>query len=236
MKTKAENFFTGAEQEAITKAIENAEKKTSGEIAIMVVDESDSYREAAILGSVICAALGALALEIIAAAVYYAMSQWSYSSNWLTANGMRDVIDYVSLWTYIPLVFVLYFPLHYLLRAAKRFKLFFVGKARVEEAVRERAIRAFYEKGLYKTRDETGVLIFISLLEHRVWMLGDRGINAHIAPDVWSTMALELTRGIKSHNPGTSVCTVISRCGEELPRHFPIKKDDTNELPDTVLT
>ena len=76
-------------------------------------------------------------------------------------------------------------------------KIPFLSGKRIEETVRERAVMAFYEKQLYKTRDETGILIFISLLEHRVWILGDRGINAKIAPDFWEKIASELSSGIK---------------------------------------
>ncbi len=153
---KAELFFSSAEMERIRNAVAAAEAATSGEIVTMVVAESDSYREAETLGAVLLAGLVSIAVAV--------------------------VLHHVTIWTYIPLVFVLFPAARAGMRRMPRLKLPFVGRARLAEAVRERAVRAFYERGLYRTRQETGVLIFISLLEHKVWILGDRGINAKIPP------------------------------------------------------
>jgi len=103
------------------------------------------------------------------------------------------------------------------------------------EAVRERAVRAFFEKGLYKTRDETGILIFISILERKVWILGDKGINAKIAPQFWSSLADELSAGLRQNRACEALCTVIEKCGEILKEHFPKRVDDVNELEDELI-
>ncbi len=211
MKQKrAKNFFTGAEREKISEAVAAAELHTAGEIATMVVDSSDRYQEAEILGAILMAGSVALLVAIIT--------------------------QYVTVWTYIPLVCILFLPCRYLFGRQMLLKLPFVGRARIDEAVRERAIRAFFEKGLYKTRDETGVLIFISLLERKVWILGDRGINAKIPADFWLTFAGEVASGIKENQACEALCSVIGKCGAELAKHFPRKADDWNELPNEVLT
>jgi putative membrane protein len=101
--------------------------------------------------------------------------------------------------------------------------------------VRERAVRAFYEKGLYRTIGETGILIFISLLEHKVWILGDKGINNRIDPDRWKSMAADLARGLREGKGCEALCTAVSRCGEELARHVPRHADDLNELDDELI-
>jgi len=133
-------------------------------------------------------------------------------------------------------VCLLYFPMFALLRAVPRLKLSFVSSVRQAEAVRERALRAFYEKGLYRTREETGILIFISLLEHKVWILGDRGIDRKIPPGSWQSLADKLAVGIRSGQAADALCRVIGACGDELSRHFPRRGDDRNELPDDVIT
>src|SRR6266496_1404248 len=152
MKIKgAKEFFTEAEKERIRRAVESAEAATSGEIATMVVEWSDSYREAEALGGVLLAGMVALVCSVL--------------------------IQHVTIWTYIPLVFLLFIPCRALLRLFPALKPPLVGRKRIAEAVRERAVRAFYEKRLYKTRDETGILLFISLLERKVWILADRGVD-----------------------------------------------------------
>lgn len=206
---KSQTFFSEAERERIREAVAAVEAGTSGEVATMVVDASDSYREAETLGAVLFSGL----LSVIAAVA----------------------LHHAAIWTYIPLVFLLYFPSLYLFKRYHRLKLTFAGGRRVEEAVRERAVRAFYEKGLYRTREETGILIFISILEHKVWILGDRGINEKIPPDSWQRLARELAAGIREGRGCEALCSVIASCGAELARHFPRRPGDENELTDEIL-
>ena len=207
---RAEEFFTPEERERVRAAVAKAEGSTSGEIVTMAVDASDSYREAEILGAVL---LSGLLSVIIAVAIHH-----------------------VTIWSYIPLVMLFYFPSWYLFRHVQRLKLPFAGRRRVAEAVRERAVRAFYEKGLYRTREETGILIFMSLLERKVWILGDRGINERIDSRFWQDLAAQLARGLREESACEALCTVVAGCGAELARHFPRRADDLNELRDEMLT
>jgi putative membrane protein len=206
---KAEEFFSAEEQEQIRKAIEDVEAHTSGEVATMVVDRSDSYREAETLGAVLIAGL----LALIVAVPFH----------------------HITIWSYVPMVFVLYLPAWLLFRHIPRLCLPFVGGKRIEEAVRERAFRAFFEKGLHRTRDETGILIFISLLEHKVWILGDRGINEKIDPESWQALAQQVAEGIKANRNSEALTRVIAQCGEELRKHFPRNPDDIDELTNLPL-
>lgn len=204
----AEDFFTPAEQERISLAVAAAEKATSGEIATMVVARSDSYREAVTLGAVLGAATVALIIAVIS--------------------------HHVTIWSYLPMTMVLFFPLQLLVSRIPALQRPFISASRLHEAVRERAVRTFYEKGLYRTKGETGILIFISIFEHKVWILGDRGINAKIPADAWGELVQFLTTGIRQGRAGDALCEVISRCGKELANHFPREADDVNELRDEI--
>jgi len=230
---KSASFFTEEENARIRAEVEKAEANTSGEIVVMVVDRSDSYREAEILGAVLAAAFCGFLLEIALQIGYLLFS----NSGWGSGAKMDAelVLHGVSLWTYIPLVIILFFPLRFLFRRREELKLPFVGRKRIDEAVRERAVRGFFEKQLYRTRDETGILIFLSLLEHKVWILADRGINSRLPHDQWKGLAHDLSLGMREKRACEALCSVISSCGDELARHFPRKDDDTNELPDHVL-
>lgn len=232
-RDSSRNYFNEDENARIRVAVEAAEAGTSGEIVAMVVHRSDSYREAEILGAVLSSALLALLAEV----AFQLLSLWFATSGWGHGGRLQaELVLYgVSVWTYVPLAFLLFFPLRQLFRRFESLKLAFVGRARIEEAVRERALRAFYEKGLYRTRDETGILIFLSLLEHKVWILGDRGINSRIPHQEWQHLAGELARGMREARACEALCSVIAACGEELARHFPRKHDDTNELADGIM-
>lgn len=206
---KADIFFSESEKQTISALVKKAESETSGEIAVMVVDGSDSYREAETLGATLLAALAALVVVVL--------------------------LQHVTVWSFVPAVMLFWFPALYFMRGFPRFKLAFVGKKRLEEAVRERAVRAFFEKRLYRTRDETGVLVFISILEHKVWILGDRGINQRIDPKLWLAFAGELAGNIREGRAFDGLCAAIEKLGTVLAQHFPKGTDDTNELPDEVI-
>ncbi|MDP2156921.1 MAG: hypothetical protein Q8K68_04335 [Nitrospirota bacterium] len=207
---KAKTFFTEAEKNRIAEATQAVECCTIGEVAVMVVNSSDEYREATVLGSVL---LGSGISLLV-------------SEAFLNAS-----LNYFILLSF------LFFPLMwFLFRALPAMKTSFVGRRRLEEAVRERALRAFYEKGLYKTKANTGVLFFISVLEHKVWVLADKGIYEKIDQQTLNTYALTVSRGIKEGRACDALCQAIKDAGEILAKHFPITPGDANELSDHVMT
>ena len=201
--------YLNSEQEGVIRdAVRQAEAGTSGEIAPMLVAESSGYREAAVHAAVIMASMLSLTTLLL--------------------------VNDTSVWLFIPVTFALYFPLLILARHLPWLKLTLTPAALVSDAVRLRAVRAFHEMGLHRTREENGILIFISLLERRVWILGDRGINAVIPPERWSSLASALASGIREGRMTESVVTTIAEVGEILKKHFPRRTDDTNELPDLM--
>ena len=202
-------LFSDSEHEEIRRAVAAAEAATSGEIVALVVPESDRYREAEVLGGVLLAGLLALVAGII--------------------------LHHVTIWFFVPAVFILFFLCRLLFLKVPRLKLSLISRGRLEGEVRERCVRAFYEKGLHRTRGETGVLVFISVLERKVWIIGDRGINEKIAPETWHDLVRELSDGIRAGQACAAMLSVIGRCGRILKEHFPKKQDDVNELPDEVM-
>ncbi|HSV98282.1 MAG TPA: TPM domain-containing protein [Spirochaetota bacterium] len=235
MNRNAKDFFSKSESKAIEETIYAAESKTSGEVVLMITDESALYREAAMLGAVVFGVLSALTAEMLVRALMLHGTFWADGASGFMPQLLTASATQVSVWTFIPLLSLFYYVWKYLLLKLPGLKLLFVSKARLGEAVREGAVRAFYEKGLYRTRDETGILIYISLREHRVWILGDRGINDKIPAHFWEELSAELATGIREGRTGGAVTSVIEKCGAELARHFPRKSDDTNEMDNRVI-
>lgn len=207
---KADKFFTEAEKNKIKEAIVSAEAKTIGEIATMIVEASDEYKDAEVSGSVLLSGFISLIITVFA--------------------------FHGSLWVYIPLVFILFFPCRVLFKSFPELKLLFVSVRSIEKKVMERAIRGFYEKGLYRTRLNTGVLFFISILEKKVWIIADKGIYSKIAQEDLLRLARSISEGIKQGRACIALCNAISEMGEILAMHFPVTKDDINELTDEMIT
>jgi len=94
---------------------------------------------------------------------------------------------------------------------------------------------AFVEHEVFATRDRSGVLLFLSLLERRVVVLGDSGIEAHVAPGEWDRMVAGIVQGIRDGRPGEALVAAIGRCGEILDRGgLERRGDDTDELPNRL--
>jgi putative membrane protein len=206
---KAETFFSESDKAKISGAIAQVEKTTAGEIAVMVVDQSDDYPAGPILAGLTLGGIPALLLS--------------------------DFFGADSIWIFLPLFLVFGLGCGWLSTCLPSLKRIFISKNRQETRVREKALTAFYDKGLYKTRDETGVLFFISLFEHRVWILADKGIYAKIEQTTLQEYAQDIAAGIKNQNATVVLCQEIENVGRILAEHFPIKADDANELSNELL-
>ena len=114
-------------------------------------------------------------------------------------------------------------------------------------AVFRRAMRFFAESGIYDTREHSGILIFISLLEKKVFIIADRGISSKIEQDVWDNLAAKLSAGFSKRalklvqNEGvhasrsasaaaSAIVQTIEECGVLLAKHFPPSADNPDEL------
>ena len=97
-----------------------------------------------------------------------------------------------------------------------------------------RAVRAFHEHALHRTREGTGVLIFAALFEHQAVVLGDRGIDEKMGQEQWQRAVDALVHGLRRNDPASGFCSAIEIVGGTLERHFPrVAADAGNELDDT---
>lgn len=213
-----DQLFTEAELEQIRKAVGQAEGRTSGEIVPFIMPESDPYSVAAWRGGVLAALVG-LALALLVFQFYTGWGLgWLYTG-WGTAL--------VALVTGI---------LGALLAAyVKPVKRFLAGEALLTRTTHHRAMRAFVEEEVFDTRDRTGILIFVSLFEHRIEVLGDAGINKKVSSDDWAEVVVRIQHGIRSGKLAEGLVDAIGLCGELLHRKgVGIRPDDENELSDRV--
>ncbi len=98
-----------------------------------------------------------------------------------------------------------------------------------------RAQIEFYELEMSQTQGRTGILLFVSLMEHRAVVLADRSIAAHLDPEIWQELIDLMIEGIKRDDLATGLSQAIQRCGELLSPHFPLADDDVNELRDHLV-
>lgn len=211
MAIKLARFFPDAEIERIRSVVEAAEKRTSGEIVPYVVERSDDYEEAEWRA-------GALVLAIVMCAVstfYWVSESWHSFDIILMGldSGAAFFVGFLAA-RYIPPV-----------------KRFFAGSSLIERRVAGRAASAFLSEELFKTAERTGILIFLSLLEHRVVVLGDSGINAKVEKGEWESIVRTVIGGIRSGKPADGLAAAIEQAGALLERTgVRIAPGDRNEL------
>lgn len=215
MASRAQSFLTVPEQEAITRAVQEAEKQTSGEIVPMIVCESHPYPMAAVSGATFISLPTALLI-----------AQLIGSHFWIGPNNM---------WLFLACFMLLFVLFHQLVQNISWLKRRFLSPRRVEEEVRDGAVRAFFTKKLYRTKAQNGILLYISVFERRVWILGDSGINEKISQEKWQKIIDTVTRGIKENRQGEVICEAVNDIGAMLKDFFPYTKDDTDELHNLII-
>ena len=217
MKILIEDFFSAAEHERIRQAVETAEGQTAGEIVPYAVVASDDYAETAWKGATLAALAAALA-----AAVLHGL------------GGFWGVGGY--LWLGLPTV--LGAAVGYLAGAQIPWlKRVLVESEVVERRVERRAALAFIEEEVFFTRERTGILIFVSVFERQVLILGDSGINAKVQPEEWGEIVAGIAAGIAAGKPADALVDGIRKCGELLERRgVEIRPDDIDELTDELRT
>lgn len=103
------------------------------------------------------------------------------------------------------------------------------------KSVDELAKREFFRLGMDKTRDKTGTLIFIILEERQFHILGDKGINEKVGEPTWSSIKNEMQEMFRNGVFADGILHGVEKVGEVLRLHFPIRENDTNELPNNVV-
>lgn len=217
---RVKRFLTREEERRVVECVKEAERTTCGEIVPMVVTASHHYPLAAVLG--------ALLVGLVLATAANAAVAFQQRLGWGT-------LAPYELWVFPGAFAAVFLAAHEAIRRVPGLKRLFIRPEEMEQEVREAALTSFYRRGLDKTRDQSGVLIFISVFEREVEVLADRGINARVDPAVWEEVVRMVTSGIREGRQGEALCRAVGRCGELLREHFPWRRDDVDELDNLIV-
>lgn len=201
-------LLSQAEAKEVEAAIAAAEARSAGELVVAVLPRSDNYD---------------LTRGMAAAG-------WTLATTLLVQHSAAYMPTLWLLLAQVPVALVWWYVF-----GAQRFLRLFLFREEAARAVRRRAMQLFAERGVYRTRDRSGLLIVLSELEHRVEILGDEGIHRAIGTTGWEEHARTLVQGVRAGRTKDSLIQVIERFGEVLEETFPRRPDDTNELPDTIV-
>lgn len=220
--TPASKFFTESERKAISSAVAEAERMTSGEVIPVVATISGRYDRAEDLFGVV------VSLLLLALSWIFFQEIRPFEGNW--SSGLTFTLGLISIifivaWGYVVGTMAAnYLPI-------LRWPL--LTKREMLHEVERSAAAALHRFRIQRTVSATGILIYVSLYERMVHVLADDAIGKRLSHSDWDTVRDLVIKGFRAHRPAEGLSRAILKCGELLSRHFPIKSggvDINNEL------
>ena len=203
--------FSDSDKEKVKAAVADLELESSGELVIYFAKNSHEYRSTSWkLGGI----FGVVAIVIIITLSYL----------WL----LPPYFTPIFIASTILVIMIVGFLLGVI---SPKIRLSLVPEDIVDKAVITKARDIFLQEEVFNTIDRTGILIYISELEHEVVVLGDSGINSKIPGDTWTVVVDSVLSGIKSGKAADGLVEATKQCKALLLEHgFVARKDNTNEL------
>jgi hypothetical protein len=97
---------------------------------------------------------------------------------------------------------------------------------------RARAVQVFSELRVWDTAQNSGVLIYVQLIDRAIEIVADRGIAARVPQAQWDAICRRMEDAFRrgAHREGALVA--ITEITALLTAHFPPGGENPNELPD----
>ena len=215
------------DRERVSTAVAAAEGRSAGEIVTILANRSDDYADIALAWSAFVALLALTALT--AAPDFYLGIYERITGGWVHEWTPRTVFG-------IALVLAtLKFAGMWLILLWRPLRLWLTPAPIRHRRVRERAVNAFKIGAERRTHGRTGILIYLSLAEHRAEIVADEAIASRVAPEVWGDAMAVMLAELKQDRLADGLIAAATRVGAVLAEHFPRAGDDQNELPDRLI-
>jgi putative membrane protein len=186
---------------ALTDAVRELELCSCAEVVIEIRSRSGSYAHAD-------ARFGALVA--FTALIVLLFSPWAFAAGWLAA-------DVAAAWV---------LGLFLSRKSDSVRHLMTTSRERIAQA-RLVATSVFHERGVANTISESGVLVYLSLLEGHIEILADRGVLEAVPPLEWNRIG-EAAR--ERHATTKSLLEIVRALTPLLERHLPAREGDVDEL------
>jgi putative membrane protein len=215
------------DRERVSAAVARAESASSGEIVTILAHRSDDYADVALAWA---AFVGLVALAALTLFPAFYLGLYEYlSGGWVHEWTPRAVFG-VAL-----LVVALKFAGMWLLMLWRPLRLSLTPAPLRHARVRARAVHAFKIGAERRTHGRTGILIYLSMAEHRAEIVADEAIASKVAAEVWGDAMAAMLAELKAGRLADGLIAAVERVGAVLAQHFPRAEDDTNELPDRLI-
>lgn len=211
----------------VSAAVAAAEAQTSGEIVTVISDRSDGYSDVAFAWCTLVAFTGlaafALFPQFYLGLIESVLGGWNHDWSDREILGIATaiaIVKFFAMWLVLqwpPLRFALVpAPIKTARALGHAVDLFKVGAER-------------------RTHGRTGILIYLSMREHRAEIIADQAISSKVAPETWGEAMAALLAHIRAGHLADGMIAAVEKVGAVLAEHFPRDEDDVNELPDRLI-
>ncbi|HEV2555490.1 MAG TPA: TPM domain-containing protein [Bosea sp. (in: a-proteobacteria)] len=195
------------DREAIAEAVRDAEGQTAGEIVVMIDRAAASYRMVPVAM--------ALTLSLLVPWPLLAMTETSAPRIFLIQLVCAVLLLASLLWY----------------GRGGRFVPGFVKRRRAHDV----ALREFTARGLSRTRQRTGVLLYVAIQERYAEIIADSGIDGRVEQAVWDGIVEAVVLAGREDRLREGIVTAVRAIGAVLANHAPRSPDDIDELPNNVV-
>ncbi|VVT20506.1 TPM domain-containing protein [Erythrobacter sp. EC-HK427] len=220
-------YLNEAQHQLVSAAVAEAELSTSGEIVPVIADRSDGYTDV-ILVWAIAAAFTAMSIFAAFPDVFLSMVDWllgGWTHEWTYGEVIAWAVG-IGLVTFVAVWALLSWD-------ALRFVC--VPSPIKAQRVRMRAVRHFKVGAEGRTKGKTGIMLYLSMREHRAEIVADNSIASLVPAEVWGEAMADMLAEIRKGCVAEGIAAGVRDVGKVLAEHFPRGEDDDNELPDRLI-
>ena len=220
-------YLTAEDHKRVSDALALAESETSGEIVTVVADRSDGYSDIALAWAVLAAFL---ALGVFAAFPEFFLGKLEWlSGGWNHEWTDREILAIAAALALVKFLAVL------LIQLWQPLKFWLIPPPIKTARALGRAIDLFKVGAERRTHGRTGILIYLSMREHRAEIVADEAIASKVSPETWGEAMAAMLVHIKQGRCADGMIAAVDKVGAVLADHFPRAENDTNELPDRLI-
>ena len=223
----ANAMLSDTDHDRVSAAVSAAEAHSAGEIVTIVTDRSDGYWDVALAWAALIAATAILALSLTPMFYLGLIDRLTgaWGNEWTPGKVFAVALGVATLKFLGMLAIQLWQPL----------KFWLIPPPVKSRRVLARAITCFKVGAERRTHGRTGILIYLSMREHRAEIVADAAITGKVSPEVWGEAMAAMLSEIKAGRIAEGMVAAIEKVGAVLAEHFPRDENDTNELPDRLI-
>jgi putative membrane protein len=191
----------------IADAVRRAEAATSGEIVVLVAARAGAYRSAPLALALVCGLLAPWPLIVL--------TPWSAVAILVAQAAVVLAALAIGL---SPRVRTALVPRT-------------IRGARAHEAAR----REFASRGLCRTPERTGILIYLACAEGHAEIVADSGIAARVPAEAWTASIEALLAALRRGEMEAGLVAAVERVGAILATELPDRAGGPDLLPNRVI-